>query len=287
MSPSAAARVVVVDWSASAAPARGKDSIWVAWADGGEVSAEPVNPPTRDAAMALLRELCAVEGPVVMGFDFPFGYPAGTAARLGLDGPPWAATWAHVAESVADDDRNRNNRFDVARDWNRRLGAAHFWGVPAGRADEWLTVTRPPRGHLHLPEYRLAEQRLRAGGSRPFSVWQAMYTGSVGSQALVGIARLHRFRHDPARSARVRVWPFETGFRPPAADEIVLAEVWPSMQEVAARLDPARHGVKDAQQVIACAEWLARQPDSIWSPLLASEDEAAVLAEEGWVLGLR
>lgn len=286
MSGPAAARVVVVDWSASAAPTSGKDSIWVAWADGGVVSEPPENPRTRLQALERVVELCdAVDGPVVVGFDFPFGYPAGTAARLGLEGVPWAATWAHLADAIEDDHRNRNNRFEVAKDWNRRFGVGQFWGVPASRADGHLTVTKPAVTDHHLPEFRHAERRLRQRNSRPFSVWQILYTGSVGSQALMGIATLERLRRHPALAGRVRVWPFETGLRPPGGDEVVLAEVWPSMPEVAARLEPARHPVKDAQQVIACAEWIAEQAPPVWAPSLDGIEDA-VLTEEGWVLGL-
>lgn len=289
MSASAAARVVVVDWSANSTPKSGKDSIWVAWADGGIVRSPAENPRTRRAALSLVAELCTeMDGPVVVGFDFPFGYPAGTAARLGLGtaGPPWSATWAHLAEVVEDDHHNRNNRFEVAKDWNRRLNLGQFWGAPGRHADAHLTVTKPARTVDHLPEYRHAELRLRERRAHPFSVWQLLYTGSVGSQALTGIAALERLRRDPALGARVRVWPFETGLRPPAGDEVVLAEVWPSMPEVAERLEPARHPVKDAQQVIACAEWIAAQRGSIWTPSLPKGTETDVLAEEGWVLGV-
>ena len=37
---------------------------------------------------------------VLIGFDFPFGYPAGFAARLGLSGPPWQGVWAEIARLV-------------------------------------------------------------------------------------------------------------------------------------------------------------------------------------------
>ena len=47
-----------------------------------------VNPPTRHAAKALIADWLAAAPQtnerVLLGFDFPFGYPAGFAARLGL-----------------------------------------------------------------------------------------------------------------------------------------------------------------------------------------------------------
>ena len=84
---------VMVDWSAAAVPRTGRDSIWICWSDA--AGERLVNPATRHQAKALLAEwLMAARSKgerVLMGFDFPFGYPAGFAARLGLAGPPWRA----------------------------------------------------------------------------------------------------------------------------------------------------------------------------------------------------
>ncbi|MGH7055068.1 MAG: cobalamin biosynthesis protein, partial [Stellaceae bacterium] len=83
----------MVDWSAASAPKQGRDSIWVCWH--GPRGERFDNPPTRHAARTLLAELLAEAlgrgERVLIGFDFPFGYPAGLAARLGLAGPPWRA----------------------------------------------------------------------------------------------------------------------------------------------------------------------------------------------------
>ena len=80
---------VMVDWSAATVPRTGRDSIWICWhaKDGERLE----NPPTRQAAKVLLADwlAAAVERGerVLIGFDFPFGYPAGFAARLGLSHP--------------------------------------------------------------------------------------------------------------------------------------------------------------------------------------------------------
>ena len=70
----------------------------------------------------------------MVGFDFPFGYPAGFAARLGLEGPPWRAVWDEIARLIEDDEGNRNNRFEVGAEFNRRVsgGRFPFWGCPVG-----------------------------------------------------------------------------------------------------------------------------------------------------------
>ena len=97
-------------------PRTGRDSIWICWIDA--AGERLVNPATRHAAKTLLAEWLATamsrNARVLMGFDFPFGYPAGFAARLGLSGPPWRAVWDEIARLVSDDEHNLNNRFDVA-----------------------------------------------------------------------------------------------------------------------------------------------------------------------------
>src|SRR5215831_17551453 len=107
---------VIVDWSGANVPRTGRDSIWLCRRCGDDETL--ANPPTRHAAKALIADwlmaAMAREHRVLLGFDFPFGYPAGFAARLGLSGSPWRAVWDEIAGLLVDDERNRNNRFDVA-----------------------------------------------------------------------------------------------------------------------------------------------------------------------------
>lgn len=281
-------RLVIVDWSAAAAPKRGADSIWICELDARTDTEVTWNPPTRWEARDLLADAVRRPGRTLVGVDFPLGYPEGFAAAVGLGGPPWSAVWQHLGDTVVDDARNRNNRWEVAREWNRRLGAPHFWGAPPATANEWLTV-RKPRTAQALPFHRECERRLRTNGLRPFTVWQLLGAGSVGSQTLTGIPVMHQLRHHPELEHRVRVWPFETGLTPaPCAaihDAVVLAEVWPS----AIGFDHVDHPVKDARQVLALARHLAEHDragtlGAMFAPKV--DDAAAVVSEEGWVLGL-
>ncbi|MDO8392722.1 MAG: cobalamin biosynthesis protein CbiG [Actinomycetota bacterium] len=285
--------IVVVDWSANSTPKRGADSIWVAELDADRPdAAQPRNISTRGAAATEIEAaLTAHEGRrVLVGFDFSFGYPAGFAAAVGLVGaPPWRAVWQHLAEHLADDERNRNNRWQVAADLNARLGDNRFWGVPPARASAHLTTRRPAgEGPLAL---RRAEEQLRSiSGRRPFPAWQLLGAGAVGSQVLTGIPVLHRLRHCPALASRASVWPFETGLtRDPCAgrdDAIVFAEVWPSTVD----LDATVHEVKDAQQVVALARHLTTLDATgalaaRFAPELPPHvDPCMVIDEEGWVL---
>src|SRR5215471_16736860 len=119
---------VIVDWSAANQRKKDRDSIWICHLGPGGESCQ--NPETRHRANLLLGEILADAAPrgerVLIGFDFPFGYPAGFAARLGLCGPPWRAVWDEIARLVSDDERNRNNRFDVAARLNERVSGSEF-----------------------------------------------------------------------------------------------------------------------------------------------------------------
>ena len=280
--------IVVVDWSANSTPKRGSDSIWMAVLDGGNGAVATTNPHTRADAHTLLVEVLQRPGRVLAGFDFPFGYPRGFATAAGLtDDVPWRAMWRHLATAMSDDERNRNNRWEVAAELNRRMGQGWFWGVPVGRAGEHLTSNKPP-GFGEPPEFRTCELLLleRAGGN-PKSCRQLLGAGCVGSQALTGIPVLEQLRSHAALAARVRVWPFEP-IDSATPDQIVLAEVWPSMVEL-----PNDDRVKDERQVVALAQHLAQldhdgllrhQFDHATSPHLDPRTAELVGREEGWVL---
>lgn len=270
------ARVIVVDWSAANGPKRGPESIWIGQAGAGV--APPVNPATRAEAEAVLAEriaeaLAAGER-VLVGADFPFGYPVGLARALtGRAGG--LAVWDWLADRLRDDARNVSNRFDVAAQANAALpGIGPFWGRPAGLDLPGLPARGRERQGQTLPELRMAD--LRARGAQ--SAWKLMGAGSVGSQALTGIPRLQALRRRFA--GQVAVWPFEPVERAP----VVLAEVFPSLlRDHVARA--AGYSCRDAAQVDLLARALHGLGEGI-AALLAPEAPGEVLCEEGWILGL-
>src|SRR5262245_10638030 len=94
-------RYIVVAWSASSRPKSGRESIWLTTVSRQGVTREPINPPTRAAAAAVMAEWlideCGAGRRVLIGCDFAYGYSAGFAGRAGLTGPePWRAVWAHL-----------------------------------------------------------------------------------------------------------------------------------------------------------------------------------------------
>lgn len=285
---------VMVDWSAASAPRLGRDSIWISVAErrGSAVRrTDLVNLRTRaEAASWLEARLAALakKGRVLAGFDFPFGYPAGTAARLGLNGTAWRSLWTELAAKIADDEANANNRFDLAEEWNRRLGneAFPFWGnVREEQRQHLLRRGCRVHGPGDLPRRRLADARVP--GAHP--VWQLAGNGSVGSQALLGIPRVWQIRHAPALERIAAIWPFETGLADDAGKRVILAESYPSLIKAKrlARLP------KDAGQVAAMVEAFARADAAgelegwfTGDPALGAGERAAIEQEEAWILGL-
>ena len=270
---------VAVDWSSKARRARGKDSVWVAVCDArGPLELE--NPATRREAMdriETLLETATERGRrLLCGFDFPFGYPEGTARMLtGQDG--WEVLWKRIAEVIEDCPNNRDNRFDAAAELNEAFdGEGPFWGNGLTRDIPSLPRTKPRHGWGENLPPRLCY----AEGMVPRAqeVWKLSGAGSVGGQALTGIAALQGLRH----RGDVQVWPFETLCE---GRSHVLAEIYPSLIEPC----PGDE-VLDARQVTAVAQAL-RELDSsgeLERHLSAPREmPPRVCREEGLILGMQ
>jgi hypothetical protein len=282
---------VIVDWSAASQPKTGRDSIWICClgADGESVS----NPPTRHAAKGALADMlerASGRGErVIAGFDFPFGYPAGFAARLGLAGTPWRTLWDEISELVDDQPDNRNNRFCVGAMLNRRVtngkGRFPFWGCPVGFTDEFLGPHhhRGHNGDEPLKERRLIDEWMV--GAQP--CWKLAYTGSVGGQVLTGLPVVRALRDDPRWADRARIWPFETGLGLGGEARIVFAEVWPSWWKACTKLGPPndKAQVRTVARILAAAD-RAGTLAAWFSPDIGTADPRAIIEEEAWTLGV-
>jgi hypothetical protein len=290
---------IIVDWSAASKPTTGADSIWVGVLKRDvrfRMAFESHNPPTRAAAETLIAGILDDRAKrserTLLGFDFNLGFPRGLAAGLKLpaETPPWLAVWNQLDRMVKDKADNTNNRFGVGSEINRRLtgGPFPFWGVPPKDA---LTTLQPKKQRTHgpgdIPEFRHAE--LAAKGTSP--VWKLYYQGSVGGQSILGIPMARRLKL--ARGEKLKVWPFETGWKTLAEADLagvdgVAAEVYPSMFKGQA----LPNEVKDLTQVRVTAEHFYRLDEAgrlgalFGAPKGAAAD-ALVDAEreEGWVLG--
>ncbi len=237
---------MAVDWSASNVPKQGADSIWIACSGWGGA---PVleNPATRAEAAArisaLLQQASAAGRRLLCGFDFPFGYPAGTASALtGQD--DWQPLWARIAAVIDEGARNANNRYEAAAVLNRAFaGDGPFWGNGLKRDIPGLPRRKPAGWDDALPpNARHAETVV----PRAQEVWKLNGIGSVGGQALTGIAMLEHLRH----ALGAEIWPFQT--LGPGTTH-VLAEIYPSLLDA----DPSET-VLDAGQVRAVVRALER-----------------------------
>jgi precorrin-8X/cobalt-precorrin-8 methylmutase len=285
-------RILIVDWSGAGQPVTGKNSLWACLArrEGDGHAIEWIeNFSTRHAFRHRLEAVvgaAVAEGQrLLCGFDFAFGYPAGTAERLTGE-PHWRNLWRKIADEIEDGEDNRNNRFDLASRWNAKhfSGEPRFWGRPHQHVYADLSDKKPPAPTEAPLAFRRSEQF--AKGAK--SVWQLTYNGSVGSQTLLGINRLSRFLDESGHGEHIAVWPFETGFAKAFDKPVVFAEIYPSLFTLAAEDE-----VKDQAQVRTVAEAFARfDADGhlatlLDRPAVLSDEEVAIsIAEEGWVLGI-
>jgi hypothetical protein len=309
---------MAIDWSARNKPSPAKpskDAIWLAEATAtGRVRTHYFR--TRHACHTYLegRLLRLRDKRVLVGWDFCFGYPKGLAKALRLKGkPPWRAVWDFMGNHIADDVKNQNNRFAVGGLLNERIRApgGPFWGVPTGQSGIFLGSKRDfdypvPTKRGWLEERRLVE-RLHP---RMQPAWKLAYTGSVGSQSLLGIPYVAKLRdHEKLRDVS-RVWPFEASAgvsvgrgggpsRKPGVSQgapiaigagasIIHAEIYPSLLTL-----PKRDRITDREQVRSYVKWLQQQQregkliDLLRQPWGEEEKvDRRVRGHEGWVLGL-
>jgi hypothetical protein len=292
---------VIVDWSAASAPKVGKDSIWIGVIKR-DIRFRPTfeahNPSTREEAMtaldAILADLRRRSERALIGFDFPLGYPAGTAAMLKLNPPDWSGLWKFLAANVVDKPTNLNNRFAVASKMNRLMTdeARPFWGAPAKDTQRWLAATKPEHSDDLPAALRHCELATKGGGkSGAKTVWQIFGNGTVGSQAIVGIPRVRQLAEKLGDKGKV--WPFQTGWKALTPADVegldaVIAEVYPALAPTKAEAGE----VPDRAQVRALCEHFARLDEAgklgelFAAPKGADEKLVAeVEREEGWILG--
>jgi molybdopterin molybdotransferase len=266
--------IVVADWSARSVPSPArpsKDAIFLGICRDSHVAT--LYQRTRSQAMRSLSGL--IEGEIRAGrrtlvaCDFPFAYPQGFARAItGEDDP--LAFWAVLARAIEDDDRNGNNRFAVAAQFNGRFSDdGPFWGHPVGAEISGLPFRKPRYDAFPFAERRRIEMLV----PRAKPCFQLMGAGSVGSQALLGIARLERLRQ--RHGAAVSVAPFE-----PPETPVVLAECYPGLmaEVIAARMRDGE--IPDRAQVRILAHALSRLAPGRLAALLSEGD-----AVEGWILG--
>jgi len=259
----------MVDWSGGndrgAAPK--KDAIW-ACVVRGAAAEQPVYLRNRQLAEDWLAGLVETEltagRRLFLGFDFPFGYPAGFARALTGKADP-LRLWNWFEDRI-EDSPGSNNRFDLAGEINRKFGGqGPFWANGLKRGIDGLP-RRKDRYRNPFPDRRAVEHL--AKGS--FTCWQMAGAGAVGSQVMMGLPVLSRLRRRFA--GQVAAWPFE-----PLDAPVALVEIWPSLTLG----QPPAGMIKDAWQVQQAALELTRRPVAELERLLNIH-----APEEGWILGV-
>jgi hypothetical protein len=288
---------VVVDWSAAEGRKTGEQSLWIGVMKRDvrfRLAYETHNPATRAEGEALLRSLLAELARrgdrALVALDFPLGFAEGTAKRLVVDG--WSGLWGFLASNVVDKPDNTNNRFAVAAKMNRLMTdeARPFWGAPARQTQRWLAATKQDYGDI--PEYRRTELATKKlGKAMARTVWQMQGAGSVGGQALLGIAAARRIVDSLGASAAV--WPFGTGWRAlTPADVEPLSALFIEAYAPLHPVKPEPGETKAAAAVRGVAEALAKLDETgklgaAFAPAKSpsDKDRAAVETEEGWIFG--
>ena len=293
--------VIMADWSAASSPGPEKptaDRCWIAYGSRWD-RPDPEYFPTRLACEDRIRHiLLESNGRVLLGFDFPLGFPSDSRGHPLL--PGGRGLLMQLDRMIDDDSEGSNNRFDVAGRLNRELAArlhvqsGPLWGVP--QKHEYRDVS-PKRSTLLEPggpvaEYRTVERILRDRGKGVQSPWKLAGAGSVGSQSLMGLPAVNHLITDKRLRGRCKLWPFDTawadGIHAARDNTIVIAEVWPTL------FVPSRapkDEIRDAFQMRELRDWAIDQGDEIWRHLerpksLLRAQSDSCRNNEGWILGV-
>ncbi len=259
----------MVDWSGGndTGSRPRKDAIWacVVRADAVQALDYLRNRQVAEDWLRRLIETELAEGRrLLLGFDFPFGYPNSFAEAItGTNDPLTLWDWfgAQIQDSPT-----ANNRFDLAGRINRRFGSkGPFWMNALRRDVDGLPRTKQDY-HNPFPDRRVVETL--AKGS--FTCWQMAGAGAVGGQVMMGLPVLNRLRQ--AYVGKIAVWPFQPLDRP-----VAFVEIWPSLK--LGKAPPDR--IKDAWQVEQVALTLSRLTDQE-----LAEQLTVTAPEEGWILGV-
>jgi len=267
--------IAIVDWSGGndrgATPK--PDAIWLGLTRQG-VDSPPLYLRNRQIAEQALTDLIETERAagrrLLIGFDFPFGYPKGFARALTGHNDP-LRVWQWLEHRIQDSPKT-NNRFDVAGDINRQLGqgVGPFWGNARPNHDV-PGLPRRKQGYRNpFPDMRACETLARGS----FTCWQLAGAGAVGSQVLMGLPVLNRLRRRFA--GQIAVWPFE-----PLDKPVTFVEIWPGLINPAVKQAEAQGGIRDAHQVRLLARALAHLPPPDLNAMLT-----ITAPEEGWIMGL-
>ena len=296
---------IMVDWSAANSRTTGKDSIWVAELMENVNDVILTNYPTRSCFRKYLKgkmeEATENNKRLLIGFDFPFGYPYDSYDGFGCKN--WTELCQLIDTEIDDNDNNENNRFAAAGKLNNtRFGKLFennnkhgpFWGHHRSNCFEGLPFNtqegynRNLKAGQKLPEkFRCVEKEIIKQNRKnkkikkqrtitPLSVWKLFHGASVGGQTLMGIPTLQTLK----QRGDCCVWPFQNLDK----TKHVIAEIYPSIWDI-----QGDHNINDANQVYTVAKNIAyldknkRLQDFLNAPDAYDKN---IIKKEGWILGV-
>jgi molybdopterin molybdotransferase len=167
--------IVVADWSARSAPsprgpARTRSFSGSAATD---MSRRSTSGPGSQAMRSLRPDRRRAQGGrrILAAFDFPFAYPNGFARAVTGEPTIRSALWARSCGVVEDDDRNGNNRFEVAARLNNAGSAdGTVLGSSGWPRSTGLPFRKPGYAPFPFAEKRRIETLLPRAKSC-FSLW--------------------------------------------------------------------------------------------------------------------
>lgn len=263
-------RFVIVDWSSGkdTGPKPKKDAIWLS--DNGEKPEYLRNRQlAEDRLVKAIQNALASNERLLIGLDFPFGYPAGFAQALTGVAHPFAV-WDWL-EARIDDHPKANNRFALADEINALFpGIGPFWFNGLQKQDFDHLPRKDTRVGHGMTDRRTCE--MVANGA--FTCWQMGGAGAVGGQIFTGMPVLSRLRQRFEND--VAIWPFET-----LDKQIAFIEIWPGLINPVVKEAERQGGVRDAHQVRLLAKAMSNLNETQLAKML---DISA--PEEGWIFGL-
>ncbi len=308
---------IMVDWTGGNSRSSNKaNCIWIAYGPATDQTPTCHSPPSRTEAIAFITDQLT---PLFRGnlgrrtlvcFDFAYAFPVGLAQHLpqliGEESDlPWRRVWKYLADNVKDDigtkpgrvPTNHSNRFVVANTLNSLLSPpgtfGPFWCSDNPNIYPFIPQNKPAHPFVSSRNVCINAFRICDICVSCDTAFRLFGIGSVGSQLIVGIPRLHQLRYADSFRHVSMVWPFETGWASPSGDwlpeatRIVHAEIYPSVR------DPLEDTVRDRGQVKAMWTW-ARDTDR--AGLLqarfaistgiqpGSAEDLTIRQEEGWIL---
>lgn len=258
MSVPADIQTIGVDWSGAASSATQRSAIWIAVVRDGRLHALETG-RTRAEAFDRLAALAA-ERPSVIGLDFSFSLPRWYMEEQGWTSARELWAWADAKERA--EEAATPTGGDPAPGWPATLPEP-FWGPRIRRLPETLDPDR---------RFRRTEHASARPGAIPQSPFQLTGAGSVGSQSLRGMVRLHRF-------AGAHVWPVDDPGWPLVVEvfpRLMLRELRPDLTELS--------GAALVELLVETADsglWGGRDE---WRESLAESQDALDAAISAWGL---